>query len=100
MRPFGYKADLTTLLLPSFSSSTWLANTIMRPNSSSLFLNTLRKISTYNNPIQYEAAVTCFGAEHSHILAQREEWVDCEHITDIACASKAACQQVEVDKRH
>src|SRR5258707_9937479 len=54
----------------------------------------------YDDPVRYEAAITHFGVEHSCILAQHDEWVDCECIADIACASKAACQQVEVDKQH
>ncbi len=54
----------------------------------------------YNDLIQYEAAITHFGVEHSCILAQHDEWVDCEHITDIACTSEATHQQVEVDKQH
>ncbi len=52
----------------------------------------------YNDPVRYEAAITCFGAEHSCILAQHEEWVDHEHIADIACASEATCQQAEEEK--
>ena len=53
----------------------------------------------YNDPVRYEVAITCFRVECSRILAQCDEWVDCECITDIMHASEAAHQQVEVDKQ-
>ncbi len=53
----------------------------------------------YDNPVQYEAAVTCFRVECLCILAQHDEWVDCECVADIVHASKATHQQAEVDKQ-
>src|SRR5258708_2704131 len=52
----------------------------------------------FEDAIQYETAITQFRVDHTHILAQHDEWVDCEQIVDIACVSEAACLQVETDK--
>jgi hypothetical protein len=53
----------------------------------------------YDDSVKYEAAVTRFGVDHARVLAQRDEWVDCEQIADIARASEAARAQAEADKR-
>ena len=36
--------------------------------------------------------------DHTHVLVQCNEWVDCEQIADIACTSEAAHLQAEADK--
>src|SRR5258708_1981666 len=53
----------------------------------------------FEDAVQYETAVTRFGVDCMHILAQRDEWVDRKQIVDIARASEAACLQAEADKR-
>ncbi len=52
----------------------------------------------FEDAIQYEMAVTQFGVDHVHILAQHNEWVDHEQIMDITHTSEAAHLQVEADK--
>src|SRR5258708_25393040 len=52
----------------------------------------------YEDPVQYEVAVMRFGVDHARVLAEHEEWGDCEQITDIVHASKATHLQVEADK--
>ena len=44
----------------------------------------------FDNSVRYKRAVKQFGADHPCVFAECEQWVDCEAVTDIACASKAA----------
>ncbi len=53
----------------------------------------------FKDAVQYKMAITQFGVDHACVLVQHNEWVDCEQIADIACASEAACLQVEADKQ-
>src|SRR6266446_5663237 len=53
----------------------------------------------YEDPVQYEVAIMRFGVDRARVLVEREEWVDHEQITDIACTSEATCLQAEADKR-
>src|SRR5258708_26871123 len=53
----------------------------------------------FKDAVQYEMAVTRFGVDCTHVLAQCNEWVDRKQITDIARASEATHLQAEADKR-
>ena len=53
----------------------------------------------FNNPVWYERAVKQFGADHAHVLAKHEQWVDHEAVADITHASEAAHLKVEEDKK-
>ena len=52
----------------------------------------------YEDPVQYEVAIMRFRVDRARVLAECEEWVDHKQIADIACTSKAAHLQAEVDK--
>ncbi len=52
----------------------------------------------YEDPVQYEAAVTRFRVDQPRVLVECEEWVDHEQIADIVHASEAAHLQAEADK--
>ncbi len=47
----------------------------------------------------YERAVKQFSMDHTCVLAEHEQWVDCEVVADIAHASKAAQLKAEEDKK-
>ena|SRR5258708_15180426 len=99
MRPFGYKADLNN----SFTTFLLIINMAREYHNEAKLKFPFPEYpqeDKYDDPIRYEAAITCFGAEHSHILAQCDEWVDHEHIADITHTSKATHQQAEADKQH
>src|SRR5258707_11831666 len=99
MRPFGYKVDLNN----SFATFLLIINMAHEYHNKAKLKFPFPEYpqeDKYNDPVQYKAAITHFGAEHSCILAQHDEWVDCECITDIVHTSKAAHQQAEADKWH
>ena len=45
--------------------------------------------------MQYERAIKQFGTDHTHVLAECEQWVDHEVVADITCTSEAAQLQAE-----
>ena len=53
----------------------------------------------YEDPVQYEVAITRFRVDCTRVLAEHKEWVNCKQIADIVHASEAACLQAEVDKQ-
>ncbi len=99
MRPFRYKVDLNGSFA-TFLLTINMAHKYCNKAKLKFPFPEYPQEDKYYDPIQYEAAITCFGAECSHILAQHDEWVDCECIADIAHTSEAAHQQVEADKWH
>src|SRR5258708_23838236 len=97
MRPFGYKVGLND----SFATFLLIINMACKYCNEAKLKFPFPEYpqeDKYDDPIQYKAAVTCFRAECSCILAQHDEWVDCECIADIMCTSEATHQQAEVDK--
>src|SRR6266446_1242438 len=97
MRPFRYKADLLATFLFVFSPLPMPCN--YQTEAKTQFpLPEYPQEGKFEDAVQYEMAVTRFGVDHTCILAQHDEWVDCEQIVDITCASEATCLQAEADK--
>ncbi len=97
MRPFGYKADLLATFLFVFSPLPMPCD--YRTKAKTQFpLPEYPQEEKFEDAIQYEMAVTQFGVDHVHILAQHNKWVDHEQIMDITHTSEAAHLQVEADK--
>src|SRR5258708_20834269 len=97
MRPFGYKADLLTTSLFCLLTTTMPHD--YRTEAKTQFpLPEYPQEEKSEDAVQYEMAVTQFGVDHAHVLAQHDEWVDREQIADITHASEAAHLQAEAAK--
>src|SRR5258708_2863993 len=98
MRPFGYKADLLATSLFFCLPTTTIPCNYRTEAKTQFPLPEYPQEEKFEDAVQYEMAVTRFRVDCARILAQRNEWVDCEQIMDIARASEAARLQAEADK--
>src|SRR5260370_22246331 len=96
MRPFGYKADLLATSLFCLLTTTMPHD--YRTEAKTQFPLPEYPQEKFKDAIQYKMAITRFGVDCVHVLAQCDEWVDCEQIADIAHASEATCLQAEEAK--
>src|SRR5258708_39585059 len=98
MRPFGYKADLLATSLFCLLTTTMPRD--YRTEAKTQFpLPEYPQEEKFEDAVQYETAITRFGVDRAHVLAQRDKWVDREQIADIAHASEATCLQAVADKQ-
>ena len=98
MRPFRYKVDLLATFLFVFSPLP-MPHDYQTEAKTQFPLPEYPQEGKFEDAVQYETAITRFGVDHVHILAQCDEWVDCKQITDIAHTSEATHLQVEADKQ-